>query len=174
MKTSSHKIFYWIILTFSVSVFFSCANEDCVSISNNYYLVGFFGSERNTAGQYPKIDTLFYSVKADGNDIVFYDPDTTISVLSLPVNPAADKTSFELIMLDSITYDESNDPIYHINPNPHRISVSYRRTQRIISVDCGAEISYTSLKVDEITFVDTVVVSDKLSRLNDTNIEVYF
>lgn len=173
-NTRLYKYFFWLIIVFGGGLFFSCANEDCISISNNYYLVGFFDSEPNTAGEYPKIDTLFYSVKADGNDVVFYTPDTSVSVLSLPVNPAADKTSFELIMLDSITYDELNNPIYHINPNPHQITVSYRRSERIITEDCGVDITYTNLVVDEITFMDTIIVNNKLSRLNETNIEVYF
>ena len=170
----SYRSIFWLMVLFVGSIFFSCANEDCVSISTNYYLVGFFESERNDAGEFPKIDTLFYSVKADGNDVVFYDPDTTVSVLSLPVNPAADKISFELIMLDSVSMDSLNNPIYHVNPNPHYITVNYRRSQRIVSEECGVEITYSKILVEEITFEDTVVVSDRLSRLNETNIEVFF
>lgn len=173
-RIKSYKLIFWSFALLGGSLFFSCANEDCISIANNYYLVGFFDSEPNSSGENPAIDTMFYSVKADGNDVVFYTPDTTVSVLSLPVNPAADNTSFELTMLDSITYDELNNPIYHINPNPHQITVSYRRNERIITEDCGVEISYTNLDVEEITFQDTVVINNKLSRLNEVNIEVFF
>jgi hypothetical protein len=77
-------------------------------------------------------------------------------------------------MLDSISYDTLNVPTYHINPNPHYIGVSFNIGRRIISEDCGVEITYTGMELNEITFEDTLVVDDKLSRLNDVNIEVYF
>lgn len=175
-KKRSYKYFFWSILVFSGSLFFSCANEDCISIFNNNLLVSFIDADTLESGkiEFHEIDTLFYSVKAEGNDSVFYTPDTVMSIITLPVDPASDFTAFELIMLDSITYDSLNNPIYHENPNPHHISVSYRRSERIISEDCGVEIAYTDLKVEEITFKDTVMVDDKLSRLNEVNIEVYF
>lgn len=175
-KKRSYKYFFWFILVFSGSLFFSCANENCTSIYNNHLLVSFIEADTLVTGEieFNEIDTLFYSVMAEGNDSVFYTPDTTMTIITLPVNPASDYTSFELVMLDSISYDANNDPIYHENPNPHTISVRYRRTERIISEDCGVEIAYTNLKYEEITFKDTVVVDDKLSRLNNVNIEVYF
>ena len=173
-NSRSSRSIFWVFNFFVGSIFFSCANEDCVSIANNYYLVGFFESELNNQGEYPKIDTLFYSVTADGNDVVFYDPDTSVSVLSLPVNPSADRTSFELIMLDSISKDSLNNPVYHINPNPHYITVNYKRSQRIISEECGVEINYSKIKIEEITFEDTLLVSDRLSRLNEANVKVFF
>ena len=172
-KTQSFKIFFLLLVVFG-GLFFSCANEDCVSVATNYYQIAFFDSEPNSSGNFPSIDTLFYSVVADDNDYSYYGPDTTVSVLSLPVNPAADMTSFELTMLDSISYDSLNNPIYHVNPNPHYVTLQYRRSQRIISEACGVEIFYTKIKIDQITFEDTVVVADRISRLNDANVEVYF
>ena len=158
------------------SLFFSCANEDCVSIFNNHLLVSFIDADTTESGdiEFNEIDTLFYSVKAEGNDSVLYTADTTMSILTLPVNPAASFTAFELVMLDSITYENDTIPIYHINPNPHYIAVSYTRSERIITEDCGVEIAYTRLRVEETTFTDTVIVDNKLSRLNESNIEVYF
>ena len=75
-RTKSYKCFFWSLALLSGSLFFSCANEDCVSIFNNHLLVGFYESEISENGEYPEIDTVFYSVKADGNDLVFYTPDT--------------------------------------------------------------------------------------------------
>lgn len=173
-KRRSITWFFWSFLVLIGSVFFSCTSEDCVSTFNNYLLVGFFEEKINQAGEHPKIDTVFYSVKADGNEVEFYTPGTTVSLLTLPVNPADNITSFELTMLDSISYDSLNNPIYHINPNPHYITVSYNRSQRIISEDCGVEIAYSKLKINEITFDSTNLVEHNLSRFNEVNIEIFF
>jgi len=173
-KRRSNTWFFSSFLVLIGIVFFSCTSEDCVSTVNNYLLVGFFKKGINQAGEHPEIDTVFYSVQADGNDVEFYTPGTTVSRLTLPVNPADNVTSFELTMLDSITYDSLNNPIYYINPNPHYITVSYHRSQRIISEDCGVEIAYSNLKINEITFDSTNLVENNLSRFNEVNIEIFF
>lgn len=175
-KKRSNFYIFLAILFLSSSVFFSCANEDCISVFNNHVLLGFVKVDTLESGEikYSELDTIFYSVKALDNDSVFYEADTTMSIVTLPVNPSSDLTSFELVMLDSISYDSLNNPTYFLNPNPHRVSVSYRRSQRIISENCGVEIAYTNLNVEEITFKDTALIDNKLSRLNEVNLEVYF
>jgi hypothetical protein len=158
-------------------LFFSCAKEDCVSIFNNHLLVGFINADTLETGEiiFDDADTIFYSVKAEGNDSILYDPDSPYtSLITLPVNPAENLTTFELTMLDSISYDSLNNPTYHINPNPHIISVSYTRGQRIITIDCGVEIGYSGLQIEDISFNTTLLVDGKLSRLNTVNIEVFF
>jgi len=179
----SYRFIFWLIILIGGGIFFSCANEDCISIFNNHLLVGFVKIDTLESGEIiiEDVDTVFYKVTALGNDSILYAPDTVVrSVLTLPVDPAGEQTSFRLEMLDSISYDTlSYDPIvidtvFHVNPVPHIITVSYNRRERIISEDCGVEITYTSLQVDEITFPTTILVDDKLSRLNDVNIEVFF
>ncbi|MCG8311490.1 MAG: hypothetical protein MI975_29145 [Cytophagales bacterium] len=182
-KSRSIRSIFWGIVFLSGLIFFSCANEDCISIFNNHLLVEFIRADTLESGEIilEPVDTVFHEVTAIGNDSVFYTPDTLIrSILTLPVDPAGERTSFRLEMLDSITYDTlSLDPIeidtnYHVNPTPHIITVTYRRRQRIISEDCGVEITYTNVKVDESTFQTINLVEDKLSRLNEANIEVFF
>jgi len=181
-KGRSFRFNFWLIVIMSGNIFFSCANEDCVSIFNNHLLVSFIDADTLESGgiEFHEIDTLFYSVVAVGNDTVFYDSTDVVSTVRLSVDPASDLTTFVFQMLDSISYDTlSNDPIvidtsYHVNPNPHIISVSYNRSQRIMSEDCGVEIAYTKLKLEEITFQTAVLTDDKLSRLNEVNIEVFF
>ena len=182
-RISSHKIIFWSFSLFCGSLFFSCANEDCISIFNNYLLVEFINADTLASGEieFSAVDTIFYSVTATGNDSVFYNPDNTIrSILTLPVDPVSELTSFRLEMLDSIGYDTLSldpiviDTIYYVNPSPHIITVSYDRKEKIITVDCGVEITYTNLQIQEITFPTTNVVDNKLSRLNEVNIEVFF
>ena len=175
-KQRTYKIIFWSIIFLSGQLFYSCANEDCLSIFNNHLLVGFIQADTLENGDivFDEADTLFYSVRAIGNDSTFYDADTIVSTLTLPVNPAANQTRFELTMLDSIGRDSLNNPIYYINPVPHIIDVSYTRGQRIITEDCGVEIGYGNVNLDEITFPTTILVEDRLSRLNEVNVEVYF
>lgn len=170
------------ILAFGVLLLFSCQTEDCVSVFNNYLLVGFIEADTTELGDitFNEKDTVFHSVKAVGNDIIYYDRNTIASTLVLPVNPAENVTSFELVMYDSITIDTvSFDPViidtmYFINPRPNIITVSYEQRQRVITEDCGVEIGYINLNVDEITFPETYLVNDRLSRFNEVNIEVFF
>ena len=178
-----YRLIFWIMIIFYGGIFSSCANEDCVSVFNNNLLVGFLKLDTLESGEIVEVavDTIFYEVMATGNDSILYGPETVInSLLTLPVDPASDITSFRMDMLDSISYDTlSTDPIivdttYHVNPVPHIITVSYRRTQRIITENCGVEITYTGLEIEEITFPVTNLVDDKLSRFNEVNIEVFF
>jgi hypothetical protein len=173
-KRRSYKFIFWAIVILGGNLFSSCQDEDCVSIFNNYLLVGFEDENGDP------VDTMFYSVTAIGNDAVFYDKDTTLSILTLPVDPASNFTTFELEMIDSIRYDSlSNQLKYYVNPTPHIITVSYRRTERIITEDCGVGIAYTNLFLEEITFPSFDLKNDNLSRLhyqfnNEVNIEVFF
>lgn len=183
LNSRSIRSTFWMYIFFGGGVFFSCANEDCISIFNNNLLVGFIQADTLGTGEviFTPIDTVFYKVTANGNDSVFYHPDTVVrSLLTLPVDPKSELTSFRLEMLDSIAYDTlSFDPIiidttYYVNPDPHIITISYRNSQRIVSEDCGVEITYTNLNIDETTFDVVNLVDDKLSRLNEVNIEVFF
>ena len=178
----SYKIIFFLVVILGGNLFFSCQNEDCVSVFNNNLLVDFIKADTLESGEieFHQIDTLFYSVTAEGNDSVFYDKNTILSTLTLPVNPAMGLTTFKLEMIDSIRYDTLSfdpiviDTIYSVNPTPHTITVSYRRAQRVISENCGVEIIYINLNIDEISFPTTNLVDDKLSRLNEVNIEVFF
>ena len=182
VERSSNRCSIWFVVIFSGGIFFSCANEDCVSIYNNYLLVGFVDADTLDSGEieFHEIDTVFYSITAVGNDTIFYDSTDVASTFVLPVNPAADLTTFIFEVIDSVTYDTiSFDPVevetkYFINPNPHSIIVSYDRRQKIIAEDCGTEISYLNLDIEETSFSTTSIVDNKLSRFNEVNIEVFF
>ena len=160
----------------------SCKNEDCVSGANNDLLVTFLNVDTLENGNVSmkKMDTLFYSVTANSNETEFYTKAHKVDTLKLPVNPAADQTTFQLVMIDSIRFDTlSNNPVvldtvYYLHPKPHIISVSYDRKYRVVSESCGVEISYHNITADTITFPSAALVKSNLSRFNSSNIEVYF
>jgi hypothetical protein len=166
-----------------IIIFFSsCKDENCVSLANNYLLVDFLSADTLETGSIdfePK-DTLFYSVVAVGSDSVVYQKARKVSSLQLPVNPAADQTSFQFTMIDSIRYDTLSfnpivlDTIYFLHDTPHEIRVSYDRNYRVITESCGMEISYHNLTADTITFPSSAWINNNLSRLNTVNIEIYF
>ena len=182
-KGRLYKLLFFTITILGVNLFYSCQKENCFSIFNNYLLVKFEKADTLVNGKIKTspLDTLFYSVTAVGNDIVFYDKSDVSSIFALPVNPAEDLTTFKLETIDSIEFvyetgsDIPIDTIYFVNPIPHTITVSYERRQRIISEECGIEIAYIKLNVDEITFQAYELVEDKLDRINeDVNIKVFF
>jgi len=182
----SYRLFFWSAILVSINLIFSCQNEDCVSTFNNEMLIGFFEADTLENGDVviQEKDTVFYSVVADGNDSVFYDIDTLVSVMKLPVDPAGDRTAFEFYMIDSIGIDTlSFDPlelevtIYPVQ-QPYCLEVSYRRFTQVISEECGVEIGFVNLEVDDTTFPAYEIDSDRLSRFNleneRVNIEVFF
>jgi hypothetical protein len=173
ISRSKKYIFFSLIL---IGAVFACKTEDCLSTHNNYLLVGFIKSDTLENGNiaYSPLDTMFYSVAAVGNDSVFYDPGDKASTFKLPVNPAADFTSFRFEMIDSIAYDSlTMQKIYYADPNPQILSVSYHRSERVITEDCGIEITFTQIKIEESTFQDTLI-NNSLSRFNLVNVEVFF
>lgn len=181
----SSILIFWMSIVVSSGLLFSCADEDCFSVFNNDLLVNFYSVDTLTDGQVEiePLDTIFYSVKALGNDSVYYDSTDVTSRFALPVNPALDVTTFEFQVLDSITFVTDSlsngqitiiDTIYHRNPNPHILTVSYERKQRIISVECGVDMGFVNIRLDETTFPDTNLKVESLSRFNDVNVEVFF
>jgi hypothetical protein len=182
----SYRLFFWSAILVSIHLIFSCQNEDCVSTFNNEMLIGFYDADTLENGDVviQEKDTIFYSVVADGNDSIFYDVDTIVSVVTLPVDPGADMTAFEFYMIDSVSIDTlSMDPLEFevtIFPRkePYFLQVSYRKITQVISEECGVEIGFVNLEVDDSTFPAYEIDSDRLSRFNleneRVNIEVFF
>lgn len=184
-KRRSYKFIFWAIIIFGGNIFFSCQDENCISVFNNDLILGFKDTTAvGSSNMDFYVDTVFNSITAVGGDTVLYDRTDVASIFPLPVNPSADMTTFILEMIDSIRYDTLSldpiniDTIYFVNPIPHTITVSYDRTKRIITEECGVEIAYKNLKIEEISFPSYNLVNDKLSRLNEfkdeINIEVLF
>lgn len=186
-KRRPYSFIFWVIVIIGGNLFYSCQDEECLSVYNNYLVVQFFDADTLVNGkvEYHPVDTFFYSITAIGNDLTFYNQDSVLSAFNLPVNPASNFTTFILETIDSIAYDTlSHDPleiekIYYVNPTPETITVSYNTSERIITEDCGVEIAYTNVYLEEISFPSFDLINDDLSRLNElfkdeANVEVYF
>lgn len=186
-KRKSYTFIFWAIIILGGNLFYSCQDEDCLSVYNNYLVVEFFKADTLVSGKidYHPVDTFFYSITATGNDLIFYNQDSVFSRFKLPVDPASNFSTFILKTIDSIAYDTlSHDPleiekIYYPNPIPETITVSYKRSQSIITEECGVEIAYTNVYLEEISFPSFNLKNDNLSRLNEqlkdeVNVEVFF
>ena len=75
-KRRTYSFIFWLFGILIGQLFFSCANEDCVSIFNNHLLVGFINADTLETGEivFDDVDTIFYSIKAEGNDSGIYEP----------------------------------------------------------------------------------------------------
>ena len=184
----SYRLFFWLAIIIFSNLLFSCKNEDCFSIFNNDMLISFNVADTLDTGEIitEAIDTMFYAIVADGNDSIFYGPETRASLFMLQVDPAAEYTSFEFYMIDSVATDTiSQDPLvieatYFPNPIPHQMDIIYRSGTRVITEDCGVEIGYVGLDVSETTFPGYEIERDILDRFtgtgtnDDVNVKVYF
>lgn len=183
---SSFRVIFWVGAILFANLFFSCQNEDCVSTFNNYLLVGFFERDTLEDGTINVIekDTTFFAVMAIGNDSIFYDADTLASTFTLPVDPANEETLFQFYTIDSIAYDTLNlSPLevvitYYPNDVPDILGVRYDRATRVITEDCGVEIAFVNLEIEEVSFKDYNLSNGRLSRFNleneEVNIEIFF
>jgi len=176
LKAGSQSYFLFaVFLTVAVMLNIACETEDCVSLSTNDLWVTFYESDGSDLK-----NVTFFFVKALENDSIFYDKEDTRNSYALPLNPVADRTTFVFQVLDSITYDTLQlepieiDTIYHVRDALDTFDVHYRRAQRIITVDCGAEISYNIDTISTSTFTGFEIENRQLSRFNAVNVKVFF
>jgi hypothetical protein len=172
MFGKKHMLFKLILLG---SVIASCENEDCVSVSNNALLVEFYSRDSTVIRE-----IAFEYITAASTDTVFYAHGEESSSYALPLNPAADATMFYMQAIDTVLYDTiSADPlqidtVVVLRDRVDTLAVQYNRTQRVITPECGVEISYGNIEVEQNTFSGGEVVSPSLSRFNDVNIKIYY
>ncbi|GJM30106.1 MAG: hypothetical protein DHS20C17_27410 [Cyclobacteriaceae bacterium] len=102
-------------------------------------------------------DTLiFYQVTALETDSIFLALDT-LSSLVLPVNTGKNQTTF----------------LFDTNRGNHQLELKYDRTERLISVDCGAEQIIGLLEAEVIGFDSASVLQPALTQPANTNVEIY-
>lgn len=164
----------WCLCCTIVFLFPACETENCVSVANNDMQVRFYESDSTTSRR-----VRFRYLQAIGNDSVFYTIDTVALTYSFPLDPERDRTDFALQILDTAYFDTlSYDPlelelVTEYRP-PDTLSVEYQRLMRIITEECGVEISYQKLRVVRATFPAYKVISEQLSRFDAVNLEVYY
>jgi hypothetical protein len=175
MVFNGHSQGIVVALALLVAIIVSCKTEDCVSVANNDFLIEFYETDSTELKE-----VTFTYIRALDNDSIFYDMDDSDNFYALPVNPAADITTFIFQVLDSVKYDTIQldpvviDTILYLKETPDTIEVDYKRTQRIITVDCGAEISYNIDTLNINTFSGYTIENKDLSRFNDVNVKVFF
>lgn len=152
----------------------ACETETCISEANNDMQVRFLKTDSTTQRQ-----VRFRYLLATGNDSVFYADDTDRTVVSFPLNPEQDGTEFTLQLLDTVFIDTlSLDPIVtdtvRLYRPPDTLAVRYARRQRIITEECGVEISYGGLSIEKSSFPGYLIVNQQVSRFNEFNLEVYY
>ncbi len=107
-------------------------------------------------------------VEAVGNDSIFVD-DTLMNILSLQVNPTADSSTFHMTYMDSIRVGNINV----FQEFERTITVSYSRSQRVISPDCGIEQAYTNLEIESTNFTAYRQLHYTLGIFNEYQIAIY-
>jgi hypothetical protein len=153
----------------------ACETEDCVSVANNDLLITFYESDSSTLK-----DVFFDYVTAEGSDSIFFSRSNPTSSYAFPVNPAADETVFYIQIIDSVRIDTialdpiEIDTVYVLRDQIDTLGVEYVRRQRIITQDCGVEISYANIAVRNNSFSGDEVVNASLSRFNNVNIKVFY
>ena len=129
-----------------------CDTTDCITFSTNAFIIQFFDKD---SGQPESID--FQTIEAFESKIVLY-ADTSLNTFYLPVNTAMGSTTF-------ILKDASNQV--------DSLTVGYTKTEKLISEECGFELTFSNLLVLRTSYDSVVVSLNELSRLNEENIQIY-
>lgn len=141
-----------VTVLFCYSWLISCDTTDCISFSTRVIVVDFLDSTNEN----PVIQN-FELVSAIDSDVIFYG-DTSLSTFYLPVNTDKNKTTF-------LFYNSDN--------TIDTLEVGYKKTERLISEDCGFEFQFTNIVIIYSTFKNAFSLENELSRLNEENIKIF-
>ena len=147
-----------VILVFIIG-FFNCApDEVCIGLNNTELRIDFKRVVYpDTDSAFVENDTLiFYQISAEDTDSVFVELDT-LSRVFLPVNTGQNETTF----------------LFDTDRGSHSLNLSYRRTSRLASVDCGPEQLIEQLTTGPSSFDSVAVLQPALTDIPNTNVEVY-
>lgn len=152
------KNWCWIIVM--LAVLGSCLDSpECLRSGDNALKIKFTRLSDN------KPDTvILFHISATGADSVFYksslepdELDTLRGTALLSVNPFADETLFTFVF-------DGDEKV---------LKVGYRNEMRFVSEECGTELTQYELKILETQFDSVRVVANRLSKSNETNIEIF-
>jgi hypothetical protein len=100
----------------------------------------------------------FDLIAAQESQVIFYS-DTSLSTYLLPVNTDQEQTLYLFL-----NPDQSIDTL----------ELSYDKTVRLISKDCGYDFEFKNVGIIQTTFDSAVSLENELSRLNEENIKIFF
>jgi hypothetical protein len=101
-------------------------------------------------------DTVIFSmIEVSGTDSLFHVQDT-VAVLSLPLNPKANETTFN----------------FHYNSKVETMVVSYAWQTRLVSPKCGAFTYFFDLAVVSSSFGEVTVTNSQIFKNGGTNLTI--
>jgi hypothetical protein len=89
---------------------------------------------------------------------VTYYSDTLLSQYYLPVNTDSEHTTFLFLNLDN---------------SIDTLSLIYDKKEMLISEDCGFDLLFNNIEIENTTFNEAESLGNDLSRLNEGNIKIY-
>jgi hypothetical protein len=143
------------LFTFVLIIAVSCLNDpDCYQLNNDTVVIDF----KIIGGGGDAVPLI--GIQSPDSDVIFYD-DTTVSSISLPLNPKTEETFYELQGADG---DNS-------------FQFGYKRQVQFVSEECGERYYFQDLKVlehdfDSVRIVNSIPVPTPLPT-GAKNIEVY-
>lgn len=132
---------------FLVGTMVACEpDESCVSLSTNQIQLGFYVfDEEGVAVAAPFTFTAVDVLRSDST-FFNYNP-AGVNSLPLPLDPGSDTTTF----------------VFKHEDKADTLTVAYNRDFRMISADCGVEITYNRLQVFRHTFDSVQMITSELS-----------
>ena len=152
------KNWCWIVIV--LTILSSCLDSpECLRSADNSLKIKF------TRLSDSKPDTvILFRIVATGADSIFYkssvepdELDTLNGTALLSVNPFADETLFTFVF-------DGDEKI---------LKVGYKNEIRFVSEECGSERTQYDLKILETQFDSVRVVTNRLSKNSQTNIEIF-
>lgn len=138
----------------------ACFNEDvsCVTTAYDTVRVNFFKLDRQNA----RTDTLYFESVSAANGVFLDIQDTSLSQISLPLNPSADEAIFY------VDWRETEESTLQLDT----LVLSYQREQQLVSPECGVEQRFVGLTSSNPAFDSLSVVEDEVTLFSNP-ISVY-
>jgi hypothetical protein len=131
----------------------ACDTTDCITFNTRLVIVEFLDSATGNSKS-----REFDLIAAQESQVIFYS-DTSLSTYLLPVNTEQEQTLYLFL-----NPDQSIDTL----------ELSYDKTVRLISKDCGYDFEFKNVGIIQTTFDSAVSLENELSRLNEENIKIFF
>ena len=106
---------------------------------------------------------VLVEVSALGTDSIFFEQDTTFSIV-LPLNAASSQVDYFFKTMD--LYDQPLEVT-------DTLQINYIREQQLVSEECGPVQLYNSLEIMGDTFDSLALISNEIDPAVNVNIEVY-
>lgn len=153
-----------------------CDIEDCFSTKTNKIKFGFYNAETD------ELQTIrVLNIGAEGTDSLLVE-NRHISRDTLEVNLADTLTTFYFDMvlyeIDTIFIPPDNIEIERIDTLSidtlsRYLQISYDRSQRIISPECGVEEAISNLTNSSTDFGKVEITDNELDRFDEMNVKIY-